>query len=134
MYYYVTAQTAKPKPFQFKSDVYEQALREGQKTVAGWGGEVVLVYWPDSSRYPGICNYTPQLRQMYDHTHEAVLGVAGKLNIPVIDLSRSFPDLPGSQSRQNTQYFYPYPAHFKPAGYHLAAREILAALEGAKPR
>jgi hypothetical protein len=128
MYYYVTARTAHPKPFQFDSMMYEQSLRSGQRTIAEWGGKVTLVYWPDSSRYAGICNYTPALRQMYDRTHDAVLGVAGRLAIPVIDLSLSFPDLPASQSAKNTEYFYPYPAHPKPAGYHVAGSAILSSL------
>jgi hypothetical protein len=99
--------------------------------IAEWGGTVTLVYWPDSSRYPGICNYTPGLRQLYDRTHDAVFNVAGKLAIPVIDLSRSFPDLPISQSMKNTEYFYPYPAHPKPAGYHRAGNAILSSLDAA---
>jgi hypothetical protein len=131
MYYYVTALTARAKPFQFNASTYERALREGQRTIAEWGGTVTLVYWPDSSRYAGICNYTPGLRQMYDHTHDVVVGIAGMLTIPVIDLSRSFPDLPASQSGKNTEYFYPYPAHFKPAGYHVAGSAILSSLESA---
>jgi hypothetical protein len=131
MYYYVTARTARPKPFQFNSSMYERVLREGQRTIAEWGGSVTLVYWPDSSRYAGICNYTPGLRQLYDRTHEAVMGVAGRLAIPVIDLSRSFPDLPAAQSAKNTEYFYPYPAHPKPAGYHVAGNAILSSLEAA---
>jgi hypothetical protein len=127
-YFYVTAQTAKPKPFEFNSAVYEQALREGKQNVGVWGGKVTLVYWPDSSRYPGICNYSPQLRALYDRTHDAVLNVAAKLDIPVIDLSQSFPDLPAAVS-ENTQYFYPYPAHYRPAGYRFAGSQILSQLE-----
>jgi hypothetical protein len=134
MYYYVTAKTARPKPFQFNSTLYEQALREGRRMIAAWGGTVTLVYWPDSSRYAGICNYTPGLRQLYDRTHEAVLDVASRLAIPVVDVSRSFPDLPVSQSMKNTEYFYPYPAHYKPAGYHLAGSAILSSLEAAPGR
>ena len=129
MYYYVTAKTAKPRPFQFNSEVYEQALREGRRMVNSWGGTVTLAYFPDSSRYAGICIYTPALRQLYDRTHEAFMKEANKLDIPVVDLSRSFPDVPAAQSAINTQYFYPYPAHYKPAGYHLAGKEILSALE-----
>ena len=128
MYYYVTAKTAKPKPSQFDTALYEQVIREGQKNVADWGGKVSIVYWPDSSRYAGICNYTPQLRQLYDRTHETVLNIAAKLGVSVIDLSRAFPDVPVSQSGQNTQYFYPYPAHYKAAGYHVAGKEILSSL------
>jgi hypothetical protein len=134
MYYYVTARTARPKPFRFNSTLYEQALRAGQRSIAAWGGTITLVYWPDSSRYAGICNYTPGLRQSYDRTHEAVLNVANKLAIPVIDVSRSFPDLPVSQSIKNTEYFYPYPAHPKPAGYHVAGRAILSSLKVAPER
>jgi hypothetical protein len=128
MYFYVTARTAKPKSFHFNTALYEQVIREGQRNVADWGGKVTIVYWPDSSRYVGICNYTPRLRQLYDRTHDAVLNIAANLGVPVIDLSRKFPD-PPNRSEENIQYFYPYPAHYKPAGYRLAATEILSSLE-----
>jgi hypothetical protein len=99
--------------------------------IGSWGGAVTVVYWPDSSRYAGICNYSPELRVKYDRTREAVLNAAQRAHLPVIDLSRAFPDLPASESASNTQYFYPYPAHFKPAGYRRANQAILAALGSA---
>lgn len=129
MYYYVTARTAKPRAFQFNADLYQKALREGLRMVHSWGGSVTVVYFPDSSRYAGISTYTPALRQMYDRTHGTVLDAASKLNIPVIDLSGAFPDLPASQAAVDAQYFYPYPAHFRLAGYRVAGKAILSALE-----
>jgi len=129
MYFYVTARTAKPKPPELNPALYEQALQEGRKTISSWGGTVTLVYYPDSSRYAGMGGYTPGVRQFFDRTHAVFLSVAKKLNLPVIDLSQSFPDLPASEAMKNAQYFYPFPAHFKPAGYHVAGREILSALE-----
>ena len=131
MYFFVDARTAKSDPFQFNLKLYGQLLQEGKNEIGGWGGTLTLVYWPDSSRYAGICNYRPGLRSLYDRTHDSVLRVAQELGIPVIDLSRAFPDLPASEAARNAVYFYPYPAHFRPAGYHHAAEAILSALEAA---
>ena len=132
MYFFVDARTAKSNSFQFNLKLYGQLLHEGKSEIGAWGGTLTLVYWPDSSRYAGICNYTPGLRSLYDRTHDSVLHVAEELGIPVIDLSRAFPDLPASEAAQNAVYFYPYPAHFRPAGYHHAAEAILSALEAAR--
>jgi hypothetical protein len=129
LYFYVDDKTAKPKPYEFDARLYEQALREGLNTVSSWGGSIILVYYPDSSRYAGISGYTPALRQSLDRTHATFMEVANRLNLPVIDLSPSFPDLPASEAAGNKQYFYPYPAHFKPAGYRVAGTEILSWLE-----
>jgi hypothetical protein len=129
LYFFVDARTTKANSFEFQSELYKRVLHEGKNEIGAWGGTVTLVYWPDSSRYAGICNYTPGLRHLYDLTHESVLNVAEELGIPVIDLSRAFPDLPASEAAANAAYFYPYPAHFRPAGYHFAAHAILSALE-----
>ena len=131
MFFFVDARTAKSNPFQFKVDLYGKLLREGKNEIGAWGGTLTLVYWPDSSRYTGIGHYTPGLRSLYDRTHESVLRVTQEVGIPVIDLSRAFPDLPASEAARNAEYFYPYPAHFRPAGYHHAAEAILTALEAA---
>jgi hypothetical protein len=128
MYYFVTALTAHPEPVPFDTALYKKILEEGRREIAAWGGNVTLVYWPDPSRYPGICSYSPALRQIYDHTRETVLNAAKEVNVPVIDLTKVYPDLPASKSGENAQYFYPYQAHMKPPGYHRAADAILAEL------
>ena len=129
MYYFVTAQTAKPTPYEFDAQLYGRVLEEGKSQVSGWGGTVTIVYWPDPSRYAGICNYTPELRKKYDRTRKTIEEEAAKRSIPVIDLSQAFPDLPKDRAAENEKYFYPYPAHFKPVGYHVAAQTILRSLE-----
>lgn len=131
LYYYVTSRKAPKKP-ELDVDLYEQALREGRRMVDEWGGSITIVYFPDSSRYAGICNYSPALRQIYDRTHDSVLAVASKVGLPVIDLSKAFPDVPASESAQNAPYFYPYPAHYTPQGYHRVGKAILDALEAPK--
>jgi hypothetical protein len=128
LYYFVTERTAHPEPVPFDSALFERILEEGRREIGAWGGSVTAVYWPDSSRYPGICNYSPALRQIYDHTRETFLSAASKAQIPAIDLSRIYPDLPASESSRNAPYFYPYPAHMKPEGYHRAASAILSAI------
>jgi hypothetical protein len=129
MYYFITTSTAHPEPVPFDSALFERILEQGRREIAAWGGTVTLVYWPDSSRYAGICNYSPALRQIYDHTHDTVLSAASDAHITLIDLSKAFPDLPASESASNKQYFYPYPAHLKPAGYYRVANAILSSLE-----
>ena len=34
-----------------------------------------------------------------------------------------------SESMKDAEYFYSFPAHFKPAGYHLAGDAILSSIE-----
>ena len=131
LYYFVTARTAPLKQYPFHVDLYEQVLREGRRMIEGWGGSITIVYFPDSSRYAGICNYTPALRQVYDRTHDSVMGVARKVGLPVIDLSKAFADVPASEAARNAPYFYPYPAHYTPRGYHHVGKAILDALEAA---
>jgi hypothetical protein len=126
MYYFVAAKTARPKQFHFNSALYEQVLREGQRTAAAWGGTITVVYWPDPSRYRGASNYTPGVRELCDRTRGVFMDVAERVGVSVIDLSRTYPD---SESMKDAEYFYSFPAHFKPAGYHLAGDAILSSIE-----
>ena len=128
LYHYVTARKA-PKTHEFDTVLYEQTLREGRRMIEAWGGKVMVVYFPDSSRYSGISNYSPALRQNYDRTHDSVLVTARKVGLPVIDLSKAFPDLTGPEAAKNEIYFYPYPAHYTPEGYHRVGKAMLDALE-----
>src|SRR5581483_9237915 len=114
---------------RLQTSLYEQILRRGKQIVDGWGGQITILYVPDTSRYPGAFGYTPALRLVYDHTRAAVAATAAGLGIPVIDISRRFPDSPVSQASQYTQFFYNYPAHFKPAGYRLMDKAILEELQ-----
>lgn len=131
LYYFVTARTAHPEPVPFDAALFEKILEEGRSEISAWGGKVTVVYWPDSSRYAGICNYSPALRQIYDRTRDAFLNAATQAQLPVIDLSKIFPDVPASESTKDAEYFYPYPAHMKPAGYHHVANAILSNLAAA---
>lgn len=118
-----------PKPIEFNAPLFERVLQQGSREVQGWGGELTLVYWPDSARYPGIVNYTPTLRRRHDEDHSKVLDIAARLGIKVIDLTPVFPDLPTAQARENDKYFYSFPAHYTPEGYRTAAKAIISALE-----
>lgn len=117
------------KPAELDTSLFERALQQGEREVQGWGGELVLVYWPDAGRYPGIANYTPALRRRHDEDRSKVLDIASRLGIKVIDLTPVFPDLPASRARENAKYFYSFPAHYTPEGYRTAARAIVSALE-----
>lgn len=108
--------------------LYRQILRRGQQIVGAWGGQIGIVYVPDTARYPGTVGYNPARRRACDSTRATVLSAAAGLGIPVIDISRRFPDLPPSQTARYSQYFYPYPAHFKPAAYRIMDDAILEEL------
>ena len=117
------------KPAEFNTALFEWTLQEGSREVQAWGGEVVLVYWPDAGRYPGIANYSPALRRRHDEDRSQVLDIASRLGIKVIDLTPVFPDLPAERAKENARYFYSFPAHYTPEGYRTAAGAILSALE-----
>jgi hypothetical protein len=128
MYDFVNARSSEHKQQSaFDAGLYERALVEGARTVGQWGGTVVVVYWPDSSRYPGGPGYSPENVHQLDAMRGQILGIAGKNGIPSIDLSHSFPEEQAAAAG-NARFFYPFPAHFKPAGYHIAARELMNAM------
>jgi hypothetical protein len=110
------------------ADLYERVLHRGQQIVSAWGGKIAIVYVPDTARYAGQFGYSPERRRACDRTRARVLEVAGKLGIPVVDISQKIPDLPLSQTAQYDRYFYPYFAHFKPEGYRIMDRAILEEL------
>ena len=109
-------------------DLYRQVLTRAQQIVGEWGGKIEIIYVPDAGRYSGGFGYSPAHRRFCDESHANVLSVAGSLGIPVIDVSKSFPDLPETQRERYNQYFYPYYAHFRPEGYHVIDRTVLDAL------
>jgi hypothetical protein len=117
------------KPPEFNAPLFERALQEGSREVQAWGGQLILVYWPDAGRYPGIANYTPALRRRHDEDRNKVLEIASRLGVVVIDLTPVFPDLPADRAKENARYFYSFPAHYTPEGYRTAAKTILSALE-----
>jgi hypothetical protein len=117
-----------PKPAELDTSLFERTLLEGDQEVQSWGGELILIYWPDAGRYPGIANYTPALRRRHDEDRTKVLDLASRLGIKVIDLTLAFPDLPAARAKENAQYFYSFPAHYTPEGYRTAAKAILSAL------
>lgn len=117
------------KPAELDTSLFERTLQEGDREVQAWGGELILVYWPDAGRYPGIANYTPALRRRHDEDRSKVLDIASRLGIKVIDLTPTFPDLPAARARENAKYFYSFPAHYTPEGYRTAGKAIMSALE-----
>jgi hypothetical protein len=131
MYYFVTARSSQPKPrAEFDARLYERALLEGVRTVGQWGGTVAVVYWPDSSRYPSGPGYSVQNVHALDEARDRILAIAKRNGVTAIDLSHSFPE---KDAARNAQFFYPFPAHFKPAGYRLAARKLMAAMSQLEP-
>jgi hypothetical protein len=132
MYYFVTARSSQPKSQgEFDAGLYERALIAGVTTVSHWGGTVAVVYWPDSSRYPSGPGYSPKNAQALDEARDRILTIARRNGIPAIDLSHSFPEKDATAG--NSRFFYPFPAHFKPAGYRVAARELMTAMSRLEP-
>jgi hypothetical protein len=132
MYYFVTARSSQPKPHaEFDARLYERILLEGVRTVSQWGGTVAVVYWPDSSRYPAGPGYSPRNVQALDEARDKILAIAKRNGVAAIDLSHSFPEKDAAAG--NARFFYPFPAHFKPAGYRLAARELMTGMSQLEP-
>lgn len=128
MYYFATARfTPHKQAAGFDTALYERALREGVKTAGQWGGSVVVVFWPDSSRYPGGPGYSPENISRLNLLRDTILRIAAKNGASAIDLSHSFSEN-GNAAVSNAQFFYPFPAHFKPAGYRAAAAALIAAV------
>lgn len=103
--------------------LFERILREARRTVELWGGELIVVYLPAPSRYPGQHQFSRSSRRLLDQVHGEVLRAARELGIPVIDATGTFPDAPG-----NREFFYPYFAHYTPEGYRAVSRTILNGL------
>jgi hypothetical protein len=103
--------------------LFERILREADRAVGLWGGELIVVYLPAPFRYPGQYQFSRSSRRLLDHVHGEVLNAARELGVPVIDATGSFPDAPG-----NEEFFYPFLAHYTPQGYHAVGRTILNGL------
>jgi hypothetical protein len=128
MYYFIRERFSQPKTQEeFDAALYERALVEGARTVREWGGTIAVVYWPDSSRYPAGPGYSARNVDLLDAGRDKVLGIAKRNGIPAIDLSHGFPEKDAAAG--NARYFYPFPAHFKPAGYDVAARKLMTGME-----
>lgn len=94
-------------------DVLSQALAEGNRVVSSWGGKLYFVYLPSAV---GLAS---QNKHFYA-SREAVIGLANKQNIPVIDLYPRF------VSSKDPLSYFPYRGvfHYNAEGYKLVAEEV----------
>lgn len=114
---------ADPKDLNEQSRYFHRVLNHARQKVGGWGGELVLVYLPESARY-FAAEQNGDLRR---RIHEAVLETAGSLNIPVIDIADVF------KRDENPGRFFVYPgSHYNEAGYGQVAAAIKDYLQSAK--
>ena len=99
--------------------VFGATIAEAKRTVESWGGRMLFVYLPDSTRYFA----SPRDSRIRDHIRQRVLTIVAELGLPVIDVHQTFAAHPDPRS------LYVYPgAHLNEDGYHLAARAVDAGL------
>lgn len=92
--------------------VYTDILRQGRDLVAGWGGEVTLVYLPSAQRYSSF-----RLRVGLEETRHRAKAITAALGIPMIDL------VPAFDAQRHPLSLYQ--GHYTPLGYRLVSDEIL---------
>ena len=98
---------------------FDEILRKADRRVVGWGGQLYLVYFPESDRYLSRVG-TSVLRQAI---YRGVRGITARAHIPMIDLAAAFAEDPSP----DTLYAYPG-AHCSARGYRLAAETIATTL------
>jgi len=96
-------------------DVFGQVMRAAQAKVQGWGGQLYLVYLPESDRYLAKFGGSSVREKIY----RGVRAVAEKQAIEFIDVAAAF----SQQPSPGKLFVYPG-SHYNPEGYAVAARAI----------
>ena len=97
---------------------FPQILEAAKRTVESWGGELHFVYLPTYSRYTF-------LGAMQIEGRAAVLALASRLGIPVVDMHEAFKAL------EDPQKMWVHPrGHLGRQGYAAVAEAILEAIAG----
>ena len=102
-------------------DRFDLVLRTMQQTVAGWGGELVIVYLPT---HPRFVHNAPAAATAYYRPQ--VLSIIENAGIRLIDLYPIF----ATQPEPLALYPYGLYGHYSAAGNALVAAEVLAFLAG----
>ena len=113
--------------------VAEQILVTVRDVTHSWGGELVMVYLPDSRRY---CSDVPAWRESCgtEYTRpgmgwlddrDDVLAMFARLGVPVIDGHAAFVDT----GQAPDDFFYFLGSHYSPAGYQVIAEAVLRTLQ-----
>ena len=118
--------------------VAEQILMTVRDVTHSWGGELVMVFLPDSKRY---CSEVPAWRESWvpawreschtrpgmgwlDHRDD-VLAMFARLGVPVVDGHAAFVDT----GQAPADFFYFLGSHYSPAGYQVIAEAVLRTLQ-----
>ena len=99
--------------------LFGEILAKADRRVRAWGGQLYLVYFPESDRYLSRFGKSIVRQDIY----RGVMDTARSRHIPFIDIADVFAHDPDPA----TLYAYPG-AHCSPRGYHLAASAIANAL------
>ena len=113
--------------------VAEQILVTARDVTHSWGGELVMVYLPDSRRY---CSDVPAWRESCGTEYtwpgmgwlddrDDVLAMFARLGVPVIDGHAAFVDT----GQAPDDFFYFLGSHYSPAGYQVIAEAVLRTLQ-----
>ena len=117
-------------------DVVERILTTVRNTAQVWGGEIVVVYLPDSARYCdgasgrswrtycGADWVQSRRRHLLDQRRDDMLARFARLGLPVVDGHAAFAD----SGRTADMFYYPG-SHYAPAGYRLIANALLRELK-----
>lgn len=103
--------------------LFETIIAAARDSVASWGGQLYLVYMPESERYEARWGEGSVRQRIYG----GVRDVAARQGIPLIDLAAQFARDP----KANELYAFPG-AHLNAEGYRRAAEAIANVLRGAK--
>ena len=112
--------------------VSERILTIVRDAIRGWGGELVMVYLPDSIRYcdavPAWREFctkeVPQRRRWEVGPRDDLLEMFSRLSLPVVDGHAAFL----STGRSPNDFFYYAGSHYSPFGYRVIAEATLREL------
>ena len=99
---------------------YKTVLERAKKMTGGWGGELTLLYVPQSVRFYGLLPH----RFAYDHLHVKVMQAAKEVGIKIVDLSELF------ANESEPHLFYASDGHFSERGAAFTAQVIADHIAG----
>ena len=99
---------------------YKTVLERAKKMTGGWGGELTLLYIPQSGRFYGLLPH----RFAYDHLRVKVMQAAKDVGIKIIDLAELFANESGPH------LFYASDGHFSERGAAFTAQVIADHIAG----
>ena len=98
-----------------KYKLFEKILRKAKRRVNSWGGKLYFVYLPSWQSFKA--ERSEGLR--YDKLHKEIIGIAEKLELPVIDVRREFQDIADKDK------LFVFPAsHYSAEGYRIAGNVV----------